>query len=422
MRGLRGGLRSGLRGSLRGFGAGGGSPHMSARQIAQELVSPTKLWHLTVLGDSRHSAKQLYWLTDCAEVAWGGRDNTLSFGFDRPDAGGAIQNYESTAMSGVGPYLSPLIAPAAATPWWPVVSHECKFGGTNTLNSNALAARIWGGGIALATDAPLLLARLQALGPTTAVRARMLLYRHTGAVSAVPGVRLNFNPGTTQFGAPGADAGPMIYDCTGSGYLDCYAEHPAGYDWAAYPTQAIELCTAVNAATVAGETVSFTHPWIEMQGPGIVLMSCAISGSSIKRYVEEATFPESLWTGYFPAVGANRMLWIDLGTNNPELYTQAQHEAFLELLIARHRLVDPYAPVVISTAFPNSTDGATTYYRDGAIAVAARVPGVLLIDTFATLTYAQAVAAGYMGGTIHRSDAGNHALFADIGDRIAAAA
>jgi hypothetical protein len=395
---------------------------MSARQIAKELVSPTKLWHLTVLGDSRHSAKQLYWLTDCAEVAWGGVELVSEFGFDRPDAGGAIQEYTASAMSGVGPFLSPHIAPTEPTSWFPVVSNECKFGGTNTLNSNCLAARIASSSINLSTGAPLLLARLRALGPTTAVRARTLLYRHAGAMSAVPGVRMHGHNGVTQFGQPSSNVGAMIYDSTGSGYLDCYAEHPAGYDWATYVTPNIELCTAVNAATVAGETVSFTHPWIEMQGPGIVLMSCAISGSSIKRYVEEATFPESLWTGYFPAVGANRMLWIDLGTNNPELYTQAQHEAFLELLIARHRLVDPYAPVVISTAFPNSTDGATTYYRDGAIAVAARVPGVLLIDTFVTLTYAQAVAAGYMGDTIHRSDAGNHALFADIGDRIAAAA
>lgn len=48
------------------------SGFQSAKQICQELVSPTRINIMLVLGNSRHSSKSHRWTTHCTEIPWSG--------------------------------------------------------------------------------------------------------------------------------------------------------------------------------------------------------------------------------------------------------------------------------------------------------------------------------------------------------------
>jgi hypothetical protein len=257
------------------------------------------------------------------------------------------------------------------------------------------------------------------------VRLRSLFWRHAGAANPSPGIAMYHCMGTWNFLAPNNYIGSDTANFTGSGYADLSVTIPAGYDWATNVNANATVEATASGASTNLQTLSWARQWYELDGAGVTWLNHARGGASIEGYLDTAIMADSLWAagGYYPTLGEHHMLWLDLGTNNPFVNTQAQHETKLEALIARHRTAFPYAPVILSTAFASSTSGANPYWKAAAVAVAARVPGCLLLDTFAVCpTYANAVALGYMADLVHYTASGSANLYAQIDGLVVAAA
>lgn len=396
---------------------------LNRRQIAQLLTSPSELYHLFVFGDSRQTNIQVDLMKACPEIAWSGTDETFSNALDNTG-----WNAEpSTFVPGDNPIVSPLIGGSQTWfPWMPAAEMRSLGALTagNTTNCTLVRAMYSGGAAFNSTDYPHLWGRLQGY----AAKLRTIYYRHAGGIATLPGYALHLRTTGTNF--VGSGNYPATHNDTmsglgftanntGTGYGQLEITIPNTHNWATNPTTNIELLGKPNTATVLGEIFACTRIWIESVRPGIVYHNCSLSGRSIDGFLNVANSPLAAYSDLLPLFGENRIFWIDLGTNNQAGNTQVQHEAKLIELINRIRVGSPNAPILLTTAYPSSASGPNPYYKAAAIAVGARIPSVLVVDTYAAMPdYTTGVGLGYYGDTVHYNATGKAALFATIGDLI----
>lgn len=368
---------------------------------------------------------QPYALTDCTEVAWTGSLYPFTNSLNATNAahtsaaGTAAPNTRTTS-----PYIDPVngsIFPMGG-------GVETRFAGIAepASGSNVTLMRLNTAPSLTKAANPLLWNALEAGG---AARFVAPYWRHAGAMSANPGVRLSLRGGAgTNSDSAGNLQGSYVYDMTGDGYDRLILSVPDGYSWATYVTPGIETMATPAGTTVNLQTVALDRPILELDGPGIVYCPIAGGGWSIigaggnGGWLDLNVIPLTFWKDYIQLFAEYPIFWIDLGTNNAGSLTQAQHAAALTQLIGRLRSQWPLAPIVLSSAFASSTSGSNPYYRAAAADVASDVPGVLYLDTYGAMpSYADGVTAGYYSDTVHYNVTGNHALWATIGNLIGSA-
>lgn len=353
-----------------------GSSYQTAKEIAEELINPTKLTHLFLLGDSRTANIGRFTDQNDTQIKWAGFRvpfNTLdTVGHDAEPSGIAGGNIPTPS-----PHLGGNI-----NAWCPLQSYEVEFTGTDEpgSGSNATLSRCF----YATSDGP-----SQANFPTfwsyvngKAAKFRALAYRHAGAASSTPGIAAHWRGGGTNFGDAGNVAGSYVTDFTGTGYIEVSADIADSYAWGSYTTPSAELVAQPLTGTVLNETVAFVDAWFETT-IGTVLHDWSVIGRSLDGFLDSSVFDPAMFSTLVPLYGENRIGAIALGTNNPLGNTQEQHETKTAQLISLFRVGTPGGSMILETCYAAATDtGGTTYYADACRSLAATVPGTLLVDTY----------------------------------------
>lgn len=369
-------------------------------QMAQAILNPTTKTTIFGIGDSRQANLNIA-MPGTAGIPWIG---VVKWGSLSTFNSAGIYNTTSVGPPPNAAPISPIIG--GPETWFPNGDIESVFLGGNTLG-NALNTRLAAVPF-FAADFPL----IRTSFPGYEVRFRSLIHRRAGAPSSVPGVRLIANfTGGVGFTLPNR-VGSSVFDLTGSGYLPIEIAIPNTHNWSLNPQAGMDVTVVPLSATVNGEAFAYHQIWIETTRVGVVLFMMGIGGAAIERWIDNSIVPLSIWSEMIPAVaeGNKVIFWIDIGTNNPNNNTIAQHEAKLRTLISRLRTVYWDSYILLTTAYPRDLDGPTTYYETAAINIGATTPGVLIINTFPMVTYAQAVTNGWMADTVHYNAAGNAAF------------
>ncbi len=397
---------------------GGGK--LSAERIAQILTSTSDLYHLVSLTDSRLTSKQSEFLTYCPEIKWGGVELQYVSGLASAPAGSHDAGVGVAASTGdVATSIAGV--PGTVGEYAPYAAYLTTFGGVAEPNvGNALATRMWSssGQITQAT-APLLWAALDGRPETAKFRS---IYKRLPDGTSTDW-RLCFHGSGVTFGAPGSYQSADVTDSTGSGYATVEAVIPDSHTWSAYPSPRWEYTAVPLSATVAGEKLLIVSPgWVEMQS-GAVLHMHGIGGKSVDGFLDPAVCSPDLFTDYYPLLGKNRLFWLDLGTNNPQSNTRAQHVAKMGELISRIRADDPKTPIMLTTAYATSTSGVDPYWVLAARDLAVSTPGTLLLDTYDAMPdYSTGNALGFYSDTVHYGPLGVRYYSECVGDLTQAAA
>lgn len=346
-------------------------------------------------------------MTNALQIAWSGGTDTI------PTLDSVGHNAQPCTFPGgnVAP-TSPWIGGPQI--WFPSGGNEWRFLGVNEPGSgdNCLLTRGTFQSGFIQTNFPLLWTRLQGY----AAKGRCLYYRHTGGMATnTPGIALHFRNGANTLFAQAGNypatlattftGSGFTTNSTGTGYGEISVDIPNTHNWAVNTTANLEVIGVPGGATVDGQIFAQFNQWVESVRPGIVFHPWAAGGRSIEGFLDNAVFPADLWTNFAPLFGPNRMLWIDLGTNNPSGNTQAQHEAKLVQIINRFRAGSPASPVLITTAYPSATSGPNPYYKAAGIAVANNVQNVFCADTYGAMPD---YATGLAGGLYAPANDGTH--------------
>lgn len=388
--------------------------YLTSQQIAQELVSPTGLTHCFFMGDSRTANISRFLDQNCPQIAWAGARIPLlvldTVGHDSAASG---------ITSGDEPTPSQHLA-GNINSWCPFEAYEVEFTGVAEPGSGAssILSRCFYPSSNGPTEANYPNLWANAAGGTAKFRA--LYYKHGGSTPTTqPGITAHWRVTGNNFGGDNSN-GDYVYDFSGSGYGEVWTDIQDG--WATYPTASPELTAQPLTATTAGQIVAFVAAWVEAE-EGIVMHDWSVGGRSIDGWIDDSVFDPDMFSFLLPLFGENRMLWIDIGQNNPEANDAAEHKAKVLELISRFRLGTPGGSVILTTSYPSSTDGATTYYADAHREIAAETPGVLLIDTFEAMpTYTESAALGYHADAVHFNDTGRAAWCDCVGHLISQAA
>ena len=398
-----------------GLGIGIGSLGVrlpTPKNIASELVSPTRLSHVLILGDSRLVGTQVSLDQYCPIVHWGGFDLDTNV----VDYSGAHDTETSGIPIGDTSSSSPWVG-GTINAWSPRQSYEAKFlgGAEPALGDDSTQMRLTGNPNLNSTNYPYLWSR--AVGQ--AGKARALIYNNASGMGNNPGVAIHIRCTGANFSGTGNILGSYFDDFTGTGYTELYTDIPDSHDWENLTSPSIEVLAAPAGATVSGEIAAIADkPWFEMT-LGTVVHNWSVGSRSIDGFLDDTVFNSGLFGDFAPLFGRHLLAWIDLGTNNPQGNNQAEHEALLISLIENFRAGSPGAPVMITTSYPSSVDVGVPYYVLAARAVAATVPGVLLVDTYEEMpAYADAVSLGWMADTFHYNSTGVAAYCEKIGNLI----
>lgn len=387
------------------------------QQIAAKLCNPQAKHRLVVIADSLLTAMEPYVFSVMPQVRWTGAAYL-------PNAANST-NAAHTSLAGTA-----AINQACASPyiggrqyWYPPQGGtETRFSGTTEPSAGPQASgltRLNNGPSSAMTNWPLLAAQLRT--DPRVVRVKHVYYKHAGGMSANPGIRLAWQAqGFTNFNDPNCYQGSYVYDVTGSGYGTLEVVIPSDFPWINQTAFSAFVSATPAGTTVNLQTTSVSRQSLEQDGPGIVYDAWAQGGWNVGGWLDNTEVPTSLFTTYLPLFTDSPIFWLDLGANGTSGITTAeQHAAAMELLIAKCRSGFPEADILLTSSHAHSTSGSNPIYRAGAELVAASVPGVLYLDTYGALpTYAQGVALGYYGDTVHYLPAGNTNKFTVIGGLI----
>jgi hypothetical protein len=389
-------------------------PYLTAQEIAQEMVSPGGTTHVFFMGDSRTASISRFLDQNAQQIAWGGARIPMlvsdSLGHDSAASG---------VTSGDLPTPSQHLA-GNINSWCPFESYEVEFTGVAEPGSglSAVQSRCFyvSSNGPTAANYPSLWAN--AAGQSA--KFRTLYYKHGGSTPTTqPGITANWRVTGNDFGGANSN-GAYTYDFSGSGYGEIQTDIQDG--WGTYPTASPEITAQPLTATTAGQIVAFVAAWVEVEG-GVVVHDWSVGGRSIDGWIDDDVFDSGMFSSLLPLFGERRVLWIDIGQNNPAVNNAATHKTKVLELIARFRAGTPSGSVILTTSYPASGDGATTYYADAHREIAAETPGVLLLDTFAAMpTYTEAAALGYHSDTVHFNDIGRAAWCDCVGHLAALAA
>lgn len=395
-------------------GVCGGLSPSTPTEIAQELVSPTKQTHWLLIGDSRTTAKQRQYMQANTSVVW---DGTPEISANAADTTG----HDTDATSGYSGDTAPTSPFIGGEPtWFPGVAFECEFsGGTEPgAGSNATLSRMSYAGGPSEANYPLLWNTLE---DGQSAKLRCLYYKHAGGTTT-QGVRLHARFGGSNFGDAGNyDSGAASIDSTGSGYGELSVNIPDSHDWSTYDTLNADVVAEPSTATETDAIFAYMPPFLQGDGNGAILHSYSVGGRSIDGILSR--MPAALFTDFFPLLGDNRGMWVDIGTNNPAGNDKAAHKTKVQALIDRFRAGSPNAPVILTSSYPASTDSGEPYYVTAHRELADENDGVLFLDTYnAAPSYADANALGLMSDTVHYTDNGVSVWAARMSDLIHEAA
>jgi len=222
------------------------------------------------------------------------------------------------------------------------------------------------------------------------------------------------------------------------GYSVLTATVPDTYDWTTTHGMKASLNYTQGAVVRDSEAVSVAlGDWVVGSG-GVVLYNFGRSNGTASQFVDDNVFSSDLWTTLVPLLDGERILYVDLGTNDAG--TTAEQTARIRELIADYRAGTPNGLVLLTTAYPRGDSGGVLgpeYYpgvsplqRAAALAVASVDSRVLVVDTYSMVTYSEGVALGYYANTpgvepadkVHFGPTGRAAMVQFIGERLVAAA
>lgn len=370
-----------------------GGTYRSPKQIASELVTPTRRTHCFVLGDSHWQDKQGNLTTNCSSIKWAGSDVSARTAL-------STTGHDSFALGHSSGSTTPSnVVGGNINDYSPFRVTEVEFTGKEEGGSgdyatlSRLAAHAFN-----ASDFPALWSRFDSA--EVEVSVRQFYARHPSSMSEMPGIRLSWLANALNFGRPGNHTGKYIYDLSGT--EGTYAEIPSitlpdDYDWATYTNVSVDDTATPVGSTANGEVALLLQPWIEGNLNGSVLHNWSIGGRTLTNFLTDSIFASEIWTELVPLYGENRLLWIDLGTNGTEGVDREEHVELLKYMIARFREGTPGGSVLLSTAYPSRGDGdAPAYYGLAAVDVETSTPGVCVLDTGANLPPAiSALRLGY---------------------------
>lgn len=389
---------------------------LTAAQIAQELVSPTKQWHVIHVGDSRAVAMQQYFCAHAPEIAWSGAAAVST------NAAQAASHASTNRVLALATPTENAEIPGDIVDAWAVIYYgSAVFTGADAPTS---AAAQMAYGSVNAAKFPLVHERLIRGGG--AAKWRAVYHKHATGIVGGDGVRLvawTQDRYWTPLVAP-AYASAAITDTTGTGLAIAEIEIPAGFDWAAYAAldaPAISWMCEPGGANPAGTLFQWSDsPWLEAAGNGIVHHTWSVSGSRWSWWLDDDLHPASKWEALCDLYGPNLILWSSLGVNSWGVSVE-QNTADLVAFIAKWRALYPKIPIVLDTSYPASFTGDAPTWRAAILAVAAVTEGVLVLDSYALRTYAEAHALWADDG-VHYGPEGKAHHAADLGALVLAAA
>lgn len=165
-------------------------------------------------------------------------------------------------------------------------------------------------------------------------------------------------------------------------------------------------CASGDTTPDINKSVSLLPVVVTTPGPGKIIYSIGIGGWCIEGFLNPSIVGADQWSKLIPLyVGMDSALfWIDIGTNGPYFTTQSDFEEKYVRLIELCRRAIPGAPIMLTTSHPTQGQSLSepAYYVSAAKSVAARVPGVVCVDTWSkSPDYPSAIAEGDMADAVH---------------------
>lgn len=381
---------------------------LTPRQIARELISPTRTWYVSHVGDSRAVLKNQL-IATYSGLAWSGMGPRFATAYSGT---GHIGSTQSVTLAGAD--VNAAIPAETINPWAMRQVHTAAF--TGEAEPAGYEASLCYCSITLASY-PLLRARLASGG---GARVRGIYRRHATGIIGGDGVYL----AATSYTAPEVVyTSPVIADTTGTGLVVAEAVIPADFAWATRSDIWMRWLGVPEDANPDGSLFQTADvPWVESDGPGLVYSCHATSGAQWTSWLTDDFAPAQRWADYRDLLGENQILWLSLGVNavGESAATQAEDIA---AVIARFRAANPDGPVVLDTTYPcRYTIGTPATWREASLQVAAATEGCLLVDAYSRRGFEAWYSAGHIADGIHASDAGVAVWMADIGALVAAAA
>jgi hypothetical protein len=236
-------------------------------------------------------------------------------------------------------------------------------------------------------------------------------YGVDGGVTSSPDLQLwcRLNGGTSvDEDNPAGDAisAPSVGE-----YAEATLTLPEGWTSSTGNANTAWLLTPKGASTTADELASVSsviyHPADDT--PGLVLINFSAGGAVLTtHFLDRDVFYPAYVETWLPMVApaGQHILWIDIGTNGGN--GDAEFAAHIIELIEYWRAhLGPQTPVVITTAYDNSTDAGGKLYVERIFAAVRATPGVLLLDTRSAMpAFAEMDAAGWIPDGIHLNDTG----------------
>jgi hypothetical protein len=390
----------------------------TAQQLARELLHPTKQWHLVHCGDSRAVSLGRDLCACATEIAWSGC-GLITMVAASPASHAA--GYTAAVATGGLPVENPHLEGDNLSAWAATGCWSAVFTGEDAPASLASAVCYYGFTRAMF---PIVYERLIAGGGAAKVRG---LYRtNTAGIVGGDGVRLGIAANAAAyldpFTPPSYFTDP-ITDTAGAGSLAvAEVSIPAGHDWATNDAPVLEWICEPSGANPAGLVFqAVDSPWVEAAGNGIVHHEHCMNGAQYLWWLDDDLNPAAKLTDHDGLYGENLIYWFSLGYNSRG-HSVAESEANLLAVIARIRAAHPDAAIVTDTQYPGSDTGDSPDWAVAIRNVAAARDDVLLVDTCAVRTYAQADALGWIDDGIHYNETGKRQYARDIGDLVRVAA
>jgi hypothetical protein len=366
----------------------------SERGIARKLVFPTEINTMFVIGGTRVGGGaygfDVAMLTYCDKILWSGAAG-LGFGQGVTTTG----HRASIAFRAVTPTISPELG--GQMTWFGNSDVEVISLGTEPAVA-LYAVRLATSTISQANH-PLLFNRLT-LGRVRAWNCYRKLNQACEKALDCPdgydGWRLYIAEAANQWTTPSVAAdwttNTIDYIDKGFqyGYSECYKD--AGYNWGA--DTIVAWSTTPNKQNVpTGQILSLDETIIRVELPGTVYINWTVANSNLSRWTRKDIWSDDIFTKLIKLKGPNPTLLLEV---NYWTETEANIRKQLRDVIARFRLCDPMAPVIIINGYETSTTGSNPIWLNYFSTEAAKIPGVLYLDTFHTLpNYATGVSLGY---------------------------
>jgi hypothetical protein len=393
-----------------GIGRGGGSaaavsPYPSAQTIAQRLTTPTSRYPLFICGSARTPITS-------SEVAFDVAATSL------PIAGIGHNGGGYTSLGHVSVNVAKVTADTDATESATVPGVEVAWvRGHVEITYNGVAA----------TGANTHARRALVSNPTSASYARLfgaiagkaggssiIVWRHAAGISvgAGDGPRYYDLPD----GKAACPASSYANDTTGSGYLQFTATVPV---LAATGTN-LEISCDLNEEVPDGQILVADSPIMWGNINGAVLINWSSTGASVQRWAKTTILSDAVFSDLVPLYGSDPMWLLEVWADG---YGAAATLSRMQAAIARFRVADPLAPVIVHTGYPSSTSGASPAWVADVAAACAAIPGVLYLPTYAAMPdYATGSGLGYYASATVYNATGLAAFMAALDTLIVAAA